>query len=83
MRIIIELDTTTQPEVQVGSQSTGDASNSQGATASSGKAIDAGASKAGAAQPQSSPQEMDSSGNYQQPPTDSGSAGSAPGNMNG
>ncbi len=79
MRIIIELDNNTQPEVQMGSQSTGNVSNSQGTSAASGKAIDAGAPKVGNMQPQTAPQEMDSSGQH----SHTGSAGAAPGNMNG
>lgn len=84
MRIIIELDNNnTQPEIQMGAQSSGNITN-LGATAASGKAIDAGAPKVGTAQLQSSTQEMSSSTGYeQQPQTDTGSAGSAPGNVGG
>lgn len=79
MRIIIELDTSTQPEIQVGSQSIGNLASNQGAPQTSDKAIDAGAAKVGTLQPPSTPQEMDSSGQQ----IDTGSAGAAPGNING
>lgn len=80
MRIIIELDTTSQPEVQVGTQ-TYTSLNKLQTPSSTGNAVDAGEPKVGAMQGQSMQQEQ-GSGYYDQQTTGIPSAGAAPQNIN-
>jgi hypothetical protein len=83
MRIIIEFDTSAQPEVQIGSQ-TYNASNTSANTqlsTSGGRGINAGEPKVAGLQMLSTQQEPGSA-NYDQASTDVPSAGSAPQNIN-